>query len=431
MFNLPVRISAGIGSAALLALLLAGCDSNTYVEPPPPRVTVAKPLVQEVTDHLDFTGTVVATEHAEVRARVSGILQSMLFEPGTLVEEGSLLFIIEPTEYEADLQAANAELAAAKSGYDRARIEYERAKKLFKEKAGAEAEVVTWRVEREIASAEILRAEAKVARAELNLSYTQVTAPFSGRVGRDEVDIGNLVGESEATVLTDITRYDPMYVYFNLNERDLLRIAASDEKRGKQPDADSAQQSLADKRHAVFIGLANEEGHPHEGILDFAESGLDTETGTIRLRAVFDNPGSPPVLLPGLFARVRMPLGTRPDIPLVSERAIAQDQSGRYLMIVDAENKVEKVNVRTGQNIDGLVVIEAGLRKDDRVIVKGLQRARPGRVVNPETVEMASLTTTAMREAADAAKKADAVSKTAPAQPGDAESTPPADGATE
>ena len=400
----PVRIPVGIGSAALLALSFVGCDSNTYVEPPPPAVTVATPLIQEVTDYLDFTGTVVATEHAEVRARVSGILQSVHFEPGTKVGEGDLLFIIEPSEYEADLQAAEAELAGAKSNYDRARIEYDRAQRLFKEKAGAEAEVVKWRVEREIATAEILRAESKVARAELNLGYTQVTAPFSGRVGRDEVDIGNLVGESEATVLTDITRYDPMYVYFNLNERDLLRIMPRYAERSAETGTgDSERRSMAEKRYPVFIGLANEEDYPHEGILNFAESGLDTETGTIRLRGIFDNPGDPPALLPGLFARVRMPLGTRPDTPLVSERAIAQDQSGTYLLIITADNKVEKVNIRAGQKIDGLIVIEDGLREGDRVVVKGLQRARPGRVVAPEEVDMQSLTTSAMLKAAEAA----------------------------
>ena len=177
MFTKRIETDLRIGGI-VFALLLAGCESNVYVEPPPPKVTTAQPLMQDVTDYLEFTGTLDASEQAEVVARVSGVLQSMHFEPGTPVTEGDLLFVIEPEEYQADLQAAQAELAAGESNYDRANIEYGRAQKLFKQKAGAESDVVKWRVEREIASAEILRAQAKIARAELNVGYTQVTAPF-------------------------------------------------------------------------------------------------------------------------------------------------------------------------------------------------------------------------------------------------------------
>ena len=390
----------------IFALLLAGCESNVYVEPPPPKVTIAQPLMQEVTDYLEFTGTLDASEKAEVVARVSGVLQSMHFEAGTQVGEGDLLFIIEPDEYEADMQAAKAELAAAQSNYDRADIEYGRAQKLFKKKAGAEADVVKWRVEREISSAEILRAQAKIARAELNLGYTQVTAPFSGRVGRDRVDVGNLVGEGEATVLTEVTRYDPIYVYFNLNERDLLRVMEMirEDARARGLDPDNVDRSEIEV--PLFLGLANEEGYPHEGRYDYADSAVDPETGTLQLRGTFENATKPPKLLPGLFARIRMPIGNRPDIPLVSERAIGTDQRGTYLMVVNADNLVERRSVQTGQRIDGLIVIEEGLQKGDQVVVKGVQRARPGREVDPETLDMAELTTSAMKQAAQAAEQA-------------------------
>ncbi|MFC1773900.1 efflux RND transporter periplasmic adaptor subunit [Pseudomonadota bacterium] len=412
MFNLPVKNSVGVGSSVLLALLLVGCDANTYMEPPPPAVTIATALRQDVIDYLEFTGTLVASERAEVRARVSGILQNMHFEPGAKVEEGALLFTIDPAEYQADLQAAEAELTGAKSNYDRASIEYVRANNLYKQNAGAEAEVVKWRVEKELTTAEILRAKAKVDRAELNLGYTQVVAPFSGRIGRNEVDIGNLVGEGEATLLTDVTRYHPMFVYFNLNERDLLRIMPRYAERYRRMQADPTEISPGDLKMPVMMGLANEEGFPHEGILDFSESGLDADTGTIQLRGAFKNDEVPPKLLPGLFARVRLPVATRENMPLVSERAIGQDQSGVYLLIVTADNKVEKVNIRAGQKIDGLIVIEDGLREGDRVVVKGLQRARPGRVVTPELTDMQSLTTSALQKAAEAASARAPVQKT-------------------
>jgi RND family efflux transporter MFP subunit len=410
VFNKGTKTDARFGGL-IVALLLAGCESNVYVEPPPPKVTIAQPLMQEVTDYLEFTGTLEASERAEVVARVSGMLQSMHFEPGTYVNEGDLLFIIEPEEYQADLQAAEAELAAAESHYDRAKIEYERAQTLFKKKAGAEADVVKWRVEREISSAEILRAEAKIARAELNLGYTQVTAPFSGRVGRDRVDIGNLVGEGEATVLTEVTRYSPIYVYFNLNERDLLHVMAMIREdaraRGLNPD----DMDDDDIEVPLYLGLANEKGYPHEGRYDYADSAVDPETGTLQLRGTFENTSRPPKLLPGLFARIRMPIGKRPDMPLVSERAIGTDQRGTFLMVVNADNLVERRSVQTGQRIDGLIVIEEGLQKGDRVVVTGVQRARPGRKVDPESVDMAGLTTSAMKEAAEAAEQAASIKR--------------------
>ncbi len=387
-------------SALVCAALLVGCESNVYVEPPAPKVTTARPLIQDVIDYLEFTGTLHASEQAEVVARVSGVLQSMHFEPGTQVDEGDLLFVIEPDEYQADLRAAQAELAAGQSHYERADIEYKRAQALFRKQAGAEADVVKWRVEREIASAEILRAQAKIARAELNLGYTQVTAPISGRVGRDLVDIGNLVGEGGATVLTEVTHYDPIYVYFNLNERDLLRvmamIRANARSRGLNPDdLDNDEIEVP-----LYLGLANDEGYPHQGRYDYADSAVDPETGTLQLRGTFENASKPPNLMPGLFARIRMPIGQRADMPLVTERAIGNDQRGAYVMVVNADNQVERRSVETGQRIDGLIVIEDGLQDDDRVVVKGVQRARPGRKVDPETVDMAELTTSARLTAA-------------------------------
>jgi multidrug efflux system membrane fusion protein len=390
----------------VLALLLTACEeSNTYVAPPPPKVTVAQPLVQEVTDYLEFTGTTVASAQVEVRARVSGVLQSMHFQPGTDVEVGDLLFIIDPKEYEANFQAAAAELAGAQAQFERAQTELARSERLFKKKAGPETDVVKWRGEVEVDRAAITRAEAKIARAKLDLDYTQVKAPISGRVGRNLVDVGNLVGEGEATVLTDITRYDPMYVYFNLNERDLLRVLAKYREKVREKGLDPSKDTEAKADIKLYMGLVNEEGFPHQGIFDFGESGVDPRTGTVQLRGAFENKEKPVVaLVPGLFARIRMPIAKRPDMPLVTERAIGADQSGQYLLTVNQENTVEKHNVRLGQLIDGMRVIEEGLRNDDRVIVNGMQRARPGVKVELEKTDMASLRVSARQAAAEAAK---------------------------
>jgi RND family efflux transporter MFP subunit len=390
-----LRIGAMLKIAVLLMLFvsIASCNSqdNDYVEPPPPRVTIAHPIQKEVINYLEFTGTTRASEEVAVRARVRGFLQSIHFTPGTMVEKGALLFVIDPREYQAAFDSAVAEMNAAEAQFKRADIEFARAKRVFDKGAGADTDVVKWRSERDIALASVARARANVERARLNLSYTKVLAPISGRVGRNLVDIGNLVGEGESTLLTQITRYDPIYVYFNLNERDLLRAMEMVRERMSERDTDRTEEPLSNSETHISMGLANEKGFPHKGRLDFAESGIDPKTGTLQMRGVFRNAGELPALLPGLFARIRMPIGRRPDALLVTERAIGADQGGSYLLIVDRGKVVEKRSIRMGQAVGGLRVIEEGLRPDDLVVVNGLQRARPGATVDPQQVDMASL----------------------------------------
>lgn len=398
---------ARILSVFLIFWMITACKSeqNKYVEPPPPKVTVAHPLQQEVIDYLEFTGTTRAYEDVEVRARVAGFLQSMHFSPGTRVEKGALLFEIDPKEYLAELHAAQAELSSANARLKRAQTELERSELLFKQKAGAEKDVVKWRGDRDIARASVLRAKAQVEKAQLNLGYTKVTAPITGRVSRNYVDVGNLVGEGEPTLLTKVTLNDPMYVYFNLSELDLLRVSTMYRKRveekGLNPDEDPDSRAEIN----LWLGLANEEGFPHEGVADFAESSVDPGTGTLQLRGVFPNPGPAPKLFPGLFARLRMPIDKRSNALLVTERAIGADQSGNYLLAVNSDNEVEKRTIRMGRLVDGLRVIEEGIQPGERIIVKGVQRARPGAKVDPDQIDMKTLTASAIKAAAEANMK--------------------------
>jgi RND family efflux transporter MFP subunit len=381
-------------------------QQNTYVEPPPPTVTVAQPVQEEVVDYLEFTGTTRAFMSVEVRARVAGFLESMHFTPGTMVEQDQLLFVIDPREYQARLDAARAELDSANAQLRRAQTELARAEKLFKQQAGSDKSVVQWRGDRDIALAAVAEAQAKVERAALDLSFTQVTAPIAGRVGRNMVDVGNLVGEGEATLLTTIDQMDPIYAYFYLNERDLLKVMAMARKHERPLIEDEAdtQGAAAQREIPVFLGVATEEGYPHEGALDFAESGVDSGTGTLELRGLFPNPGNMPSLLPGLFARIRMPIEKREGALLVTERAVGSDQGGPYVLVVTNENAVEKRPVRTGQLVDGLRVIEEGVRPGEKVIVNGLQRARPGAKVAPESGDMNSFRASVIRATAEGAK---------------------------
>ena len=232
-------------------------------------------------------------------------------------------------------------------------------------------------------------------------------------MGRNRVDIGNLVGEGEATVLTEITDVDPMYVYFNLNERDFLRLHAAYRERVKEKGLDPAVDPDSKAELKVFMGLANEEAYPHSGVGDFSESGLDPNTGTLQLRGVFENGETVAAIAPGLFARVRMPVAKRSNMPLVSERAIGSDQSGRFVLVVNKDKVIEKRNIRQGQLSDGMRVIEDGLGPDEWVVVNGLQRARPGAKVDADKVDMSNLTVSAMRMAAGDSVEGDPAEKRA------------------
>lgn len=368
---------------AFLLLLLAACKDeqrNAYVAPPPPAVTVAAPESRTVTNYIELTGTTDAVATVKLVARVEGFLEGVHFEDGQVVKKGDLLFTIQKDTYEAELQQAQSQLQAMQAQLLHAETELERYSNLFKQKAASAVDVDTWRANRDQAQAGVLGAQAQIELAKINLGYTTVSAPFDGRMGRRLVDAGNLVGSGGQTVLAEINRIDPIYAYFTINERDLLTIR--DQRRQENRSAGpSADQKLE-------LGLVNEDGYPHEGKFDFAAIALTSGTGTLELRGTFANADH--VILPGLFVRIRAPLGERPSALLVPETAIGRDQGGAYVLTVGEEDAVQRTGVELGQLVDTMRVIDKGLEAGDRVIVSGLERAVPGRKVTPREAPAAT-----------------------------------------
>lgn len=368
--------------AVLIAMLVstAGCDQkeNKFIPPPPPPVTVSRPVQQPVTDYLYLTGNTQAVDQVQLEARVEGFLTSIHFKDGDFVKKGDLLFLIEQDKYKAKVQQAEGQLAAAQAQLLRAGQEYDRQLSLLKQNATAKSEVEKWKAERDAAEANIVETKAGLELARINLGYTRVTAPFDGRMDRHIVTPGNLVGAGKPTALANITRMDPIYAYFTLNERDLVRLMGK--TRGK------AETNYKETLVPVSAGIEGEAGYPHEGRLDFVSTGLDPNTGTIQLRAVFSNPKSAsgvPRLLPGMFVRLRIPIDVREKVLLVAERALGVDQGGRYLLVTTDKDLVEQRPVKVGASVNGMRVIEEGLKPDDWVVVSGIQRARPGAKVTP------------------------------------------------
>jgi len=346
-----------------LVIILPGCK-KTEQNPAaaPPVVTVSKPAMQPITPYLELTGTAEASQSVNLVARVPGYLQSIEFKDGSYVERDQLLFVIEPETYIEQLKIAQAQLLRAQS-------ELDRQKELAKANATSTADVERWQSERD-------QSAAQVALAKLNVDYTHVKAPFSGRMGRHLVDAGNMVGVDGNTTLATLDQLIPIYVYFNLNERDALNIRDAMKKQGLDPESGVGKVP-------VFAGLQNETGYPHKGVLNFVDSTSSSSTGTIQLRGVFSNEDK--IIFPGVFTRVRIPLGEPKPLPVIPGRAIGSDQQGDYVLVVDAQNTVARKEVVRGPKTDDGYAIESGLTAMDRVIVNGSINVRPGDKVTPES----------------------------------------------
>ncbi|HEY2389466.1 MAG TPA: efflux RND transporter periplasmic adaptor subunit [Candidatus Binatia bacterium] len=368
--------------ATLLLLLaaLAACHGNTYAPPPPPEVTVVQPVQQEVTTYSEFTGHTASVEAVDIRARVQGFLESINFVPGSDVTQGDLLFVIEPDLYQARVDQAQATLQSAQAQSQAAEAQLAITHAIFERNAGSRTDLVTKTQARDQAAAAVLQARANLQVAKLDLSYTHIYAPITGRIDRNLVDAGNLVGAGESTVLASIVRQDRIYAYFDASERDLLRYRELN-RRG--------QTVAAEGQHNVaYLGLATEEGYPHLGDVDYSSNRVNPDTGTIEIRAVFSNPDR--VLLPGLFARVRLPF-TRGQATLVPDVAIGTDQGGRFVLIVDENDVVQQRRVQVAGLVDTMRALESGVTPSDWVVVNGLQRARPGAKVKPTRTTVAQL----------------------------------------
>jgi RND family efflux transporter MFP subunit len=365
----------------LIAVALTfGCrKANQFVPPPPPIVTVAHPVEHPVVDSVEFVGTTEATVTVDLRARVNGYLQRIEFVDGSNVKAGDVLFVIEQLPYQLALDAAKAALQKANASQALAESQYRRMRPLLANGVVTQEELDVQASQVATSKADVASATAAVKKAELDLSYTKVVAPVSGRINRHLVDVGNLV-QAEQTPLATIQGIDPIYAYFDVSENELLRFMEMLRKH-QLPDPDKNPPAL-------HLGLANEDDYPHEGRLDYRELNINPSTGTAKRRGIFANPKRD--LIPGMYVRIQAAVGQPQPRLLVDERAIGTDQRGDYLLVVNDKDVVEYRTVRLGIHADTLRVIEDGIRATDRVVVNGLQRARPGAKVTPEPAEMSA-----------------------------------------
>jgi multidrug efflux system membrane fusion protein len=365
---------------SILSLTVAACAPNQAAQlaaAQPQQVSVAQVISRPVTEFDEFTGRFEAVDRVEIRPRVSGYISSVNFTDGSEVKKGDVLFVIDPRPYDAEYKRAKAQLAQARTQLALAKSERERAVKLLEQHALSQEEYDTRTAGSEQAEANVDGAQAALDTAALNVTFTRVTAPISGRISKAQVTSGNLV-TTDQTLLTTLVSLDPIYVRFDGDEQAYLRYT----KLARE----GTRQSSRDAPNPVLVGLADEAGYPHQGVMVFVDNELDPTTGTIRGRAKLDNHDR--AFTPGLFARVKLLGNGTYNALLINDSAVGTDQTVKYVLVVNAENKVEYRVVKLGPVVDGLRVVREGLASGESIVVNGLQRVRDGAVVAPQRVAM-------------------------------------------
>jgi multidrug efflux system membrane fusion protein len=370
---------------ALLALLIGGCDTKSapVTKAAAPQVTVAKVECKPVIESDEFTGRLEAVDHVEIRPRVSGQLDSVHFQEGAIVQKGELLFTIDPRPFQAEVDRLKAERGRANAQLARSQSDFARAERLHNNNGMSVEEYDRRNSARAEAEAQVASVEASLRGAELNLEFTHIVSPITGRVSRAEVTRGNLVtsgGGGPATLLTTVVSLDPVYAYFDADEQTYLRYGklARAGKKGTNGEANGP----------IYLGLAGEEEFPHKGVVNFIDNQVNPTTGTIRARGVFANKDLS--LTPGLFARLKLAGGETIRGCQIDDAAVGTDLNQKFVLVVDANNAVTYRPVTLGPMVNGLRVVRDGLHEGDVVVVNGLQRVRPGMSVTPKQVPMGS-----------------------------------------
>lgn len=374
--------AAACALLAISAPLLSGCktEAPAAVPTPPAEVTVIQPIEREITDFLEFTGRAESPQVAEIRARVSGHLREIKFTDGQEVKVDDLLFQIDPRPFDATAGQARAEVERAEATVQKETTEATRREGLLKKKAISQEDLERAVAQKAVAVADKAIAEEKLVKAKLDVEFATIKAPIAGRVSHANTTVGNLISPSDgpAGLLTTIVSVDPMYVYFNVDEKSLLRYKDEMFKKGLQ----LKYTHIKELKLPVTVALTSEAGFIHKGLLDFIDNQVNTSTGSIRARA--EMPNKDRAFLPGLFVRVRLPFGDAHKEFVVPERAISTDQNLRYLLVVNDKNEVERRDVTLGSLSKGERVIKTGLKAGEWVIINGIQRAKPGATVKPQ-----------------------------------------------